>query len=128
MRRIVLTLVVALLIVGATAAPAFAARPDCAATNWDCGVSPEHRANPSGKGNFGQCARGFNRGGGFAKEFNPSPQNTGECDLRFVTTRDFAIWTALSIVYRCEPPLEAVAESQITFRPSLDASGYAACT
>src|SRR5215213_3166861 len=117
----------------ATAAPAFAAPPDCAGPGSfnpgydnNCGVSLEHRANPSGKGNFGQCARISAGDPTVIREFNPSSQNTGECDVRFVSGRGGENPVAISII-RCEPPLEPVAESQLTFRPSLSGRASTAC-
>jgi hypothetical protein len=109
----------------ATAAPAFAAQPECdPGSGSNCGASLEHRANPSGKGNFGHCHKEFSEGevpveGEQSSEFNPSSQNTGEADCRTASGRTTGD-TGIGIRARCQPPSEAVAEAQINLQPELE--------
>ena len=92
-RRIVAVLAIVVLAVAmlaAAAAPALAARPECAEfrESFDnCGTSLEHRADPSGKGNFGQCHKLGAIEGEESRTFNPSSQNSGGADCREVTGR-----------------------------------------
>jgi hypothetical protein len=135
MCRRLTALLVMVMVVLATAAPAFAAQPTCSPgqqgeVGSNCGASQEHRANPSGKGNFGQCARFFETGettrGQVIRQFNPSPQNVGECDLRSVYGRgglSFGIAIA-----RCDtPPLEPYTEVQLVFGPDVGVTADAGC-
>jgi len=118
----------------ATAAPAFAAQPACdpgsGEDNNNCGDSIEHRANPSGKGNFGQCHKVGAVEPNQSSEFNPSAQNTGEADCRTVSGRPNSDGTSAaesSAVAQCEPPLEPVAETQHNYQPSLAQISRADC-
>ena len=145
-RHTALLVMVVLLLV--TAAPAFAAPSDC---GLNCGASLLHRANPSGKGNFGQChklsledenvVKGNEEAvieGKESREFNPSSQNQsslGEADCRVASGRNDS-WAAISLI-KCNPlnefppgnPLDTpYAESQIRFQPSLLARASITCT
>jgi hypothetical protein len=94
----------------AAAAPAFAARPDCFGTS--CGASLEHRANPSGEGNFGQCHKmGFVEGKE-SRTLNPSAQNSGEADCRTVSGREGDVEQAAIAI--CGPGEEATSEATQT--------------
>ena len=105
-----LTMVVLLL---ATAAPAaFATPPTCEkgeAQGSNCGASLEHRANPSGEGNFGQCHKLGAIEGKESRTFNPSAQNTGEADCRTVQGREGSGF-AFAVV-QCGPGGSATAEN-----------------
>jgi hypothetical protein len=106
--------------------------PDCAGEGLNCGASIEHRANPSGKGNFGQCHKMDAVEAQYSSEFNPSSQNTGEADCRTVSGRSGpgpsgSVSISVGSFAKCEPPSEPVAESQIIFRPSLDADVGSEC-
>jgi hypothetical protein len=126
--------VVLLVATAATAAPAFAAQPECdpgpGESNNNCGASLEHRANPSGKGNFGQCHKVGAVEPNQSSEFNPSAQNTGEADCRTASgrpTSDGISGPESSAIARCEPPLEPVAETQHNYQPSLAQISRADC-
>jgi hypothetical protein len=122
-KRLAVLVAAAMMVLTMFAASAFAAPPDCAGPGLNCGASLEHRANPSGKGNFGQCARIAGGGSGIS-EFNPSSQNTGECEARVLSGPDGPI--ELVSIALCAPPSEPFAELQVTFRP-LEASGTSGC-
>jgi hypothetical protein len=112
----------------ATAAPAFAEKPsNCRPSgHTNCGASLEHRANPSGKGNFGQCHQTGTVDGQQSKHFNPSSQNVGEADCRVATGRGGSVVAAFP-AQACEPPSEPVAEGQINFQPELSAEARSGC-
>jgi hypothetical protein len=124
MRKKLLVLLAMGALLLATAVPAFAARPDCLGTN--CGASPEHRADASGEGNFGQCHKAGAISPGQSSEFNPSPQNTGEADCRTVEGReDSALFTT---VVQCPSPGDAAfAEQSGTLQGGLTVHTLAQC-
>jgi hypothetical protein len=124
----------ALLVIGvlllATASPAFAAQPECDPKfGVNCGDSIEHRANPSGQGNFGQChkAGATTVGGQDSSLSNPSPQNVGEADCRTVSGRGGTTSSVVAERIFCEPPSEPVAESQINYQPELNTETRTTC-
>ena len=106
--------------------PAFAAKPF--PEGYNRGNSPEHRANPSGKGNFGQCHRNDPSSGGKliegkeSRTYNPSAQNTGVADCRLVagrTDEGLGTWGARSWA-DCElEGVEAQAQGDLVFHPEV---------
>jgi hypothetical protein len=129
-RKLTALLVMVVLLL-ATAAPAFAARPFSCTPGGssffpspNCGLSLDHRSNASGKGNFGQCHKieffaplQDNR---FSSLLNPSAQSPYEADCRAASGRTKAAYFYAAAI--CEPPLEpAAAEGKLIFQPRLDA-------
>jgi hypothetical protein len=107
----------------ATAAPAFAARPNCALPGTagfeqNCGSSLEHRANPSGKGNFGQCHKLGAIEGAESRTFNPSSENNGEALCRTASGRPTETGSGGgSVESICFSTVEeCMVEASITFR------------
>ena len=91
------------------------------------GCSIEHRANPSGKGNFGQCHQAFGGvvEGQESRELNPSPKNQGEADCRTVEGRDGSLGVAP--VADCADGQEPNAEANLTFKPDRGSEARASC-
>ena len=112
-RRLTALLAMGVLLL-ATAAPALAARPECAEFREfsdNCGSSLEHRADASGKGNFGQCHKTGAVEGKESRTFNPSSQNLGEADCREVAGRS----SAITVEAVCFGSRECTAEGRIIF-------------
>jgi hypothetical protein len=119
----------------AASAPVFAAPPDCfpgqGSLGSNCGVAAEHRANPSGKGNFGQChtplatsaLQGFvDLRGQQSSVYNPSPHNTGEADCRSISGRDDLSAGGIALA-NCDLGEEPFAEVLIIYQPTLGTPG-----
>ena len=138
MRKRILALLIAVMMVVMSAAPAMATPPQTCeklvvvgeAQGSNCGASLEHRANPSGEGNFGQCHKAVFQSfislrGQQASEFNPSPQNTGEADCRTVQGREGSGFVA-GVVQCGSPGVSATAEGRTTVQ-NLTLHNYAHC-
>ena len=124
-------LLVGVIVLMAMAVPALGAPdPDkCFGTN--CGTSADHRANQSGKGNFGQCHKTDDFSGekpvegNESSKLNPSSVSSGEADCRTVSGRSGSR-SVTTVVTDCPPGKEPLAEAQIDFDPERS-SGKALC-
>lgn len=127
MRRILLMLSVATLIVVQMVAPVYGAPKKEEPENFGGNEnSTLHRNDNSGKGNFGQCHRASgNVEGQQSSQLNPSSQSPGEADCR--KAGDLEASSTIPSCQEVGEGLEPEAESQLTFGTDPRASAKADC-